>query len=137
MKLFHVHTILQIIFSWLQLDCAWLNQSKWDQPLAQQPLTFSNSGYLESKRIHTYIYIYNLAQFGQKRLIALNYITFRRRDDIIHRTRESGSEDSSKEMCKWNKHWNHSRLRDPNPTFDSQKSFPRNLTKKLHRNKCH
>jgi hypothetical protein len=81
--------------------------------------------------------VYNLAPFGQKRLIALNYITFRRRDDIIHRTRESGSEDSSEEMCKWNKHWNHSRLHDPNPTFDSQKSFPRDLTKKLHCAKCH
>jgi hypothetical protein len=109
-----------------------LSQSKWDQPFAQQPLTFSNSGYLESKCIYIY-----LAPFGQKRLIALNYITFRRRDDIIHRTREGRSEDSSKQMCKWNKHWNHSRLHDPNPAFDSQKSFPRNLTKTLHCTKCH
>lgn len=130
MKLFHVHTILQIIFSWLKLDC----ESKWDQPFAQQ-LNIQQLR-ISGIQMYIYIYIYNLAPFGQKRLIALNYITFRRRDDIIHWTREGGSEDSSKEMCKWNKHWNHSRLHDPNPAFDSQKSFPRNLTKKLHCTKC-
>jgi hypothetical protein len=116
------------------LDCAWVKSIQMGATIC--PTTF-NIQQPRISGIQMCVCVYNLAPFGQKRLIALNYITFRRRDDIIHRTRESGSEDSSEEMCKWNKHWNHSRLHDPNPTFDSQKSFPRDLTKKLHCAKCH